>query len=82
MSTDSNNPVVLANLLTDAEAALLVGHLESLGIEARVSGAGGATGWPEAARYAQVVVREGDLERAQATAREVGHGHSKDDDES
>jgi hypothetical protein len=72
MSTDPNNPVVLTELLTDAEAALLVAGLEAHGIVARTSGAGGATGWPAAGRYTQVVVRQADLERAQSAAREVG----------
>jgi hypothetical protein len=71
MSADSNNPVVLAQWLTDVEAALLVAHLESHGILARVSGAGGATGWPEAAGYTQVVVRQADIERARAVAEEI-----------
>jgi hypothetical protein len=66
--------VVLAELLTDSEAALLVAHLEAHGIVARTSGAGGATGWPEAARYTQVVIRQADLKRAQAAAREIGKG--------
>ena len=72
MNDDPNNPVVLAELRNDAEAALLVAHLETCGIEARISGAGGATGWPEAAGYTQVVVRQADLERARAAARDVG----------
>jgi hypothetical protein len=70
MEADPNTPVVLANLLTDTEAALLVDHLETLGITARISGAGGATGWPEAARYTQVVVRQADLERAEAAVQQ------------
>jgi hypothetical protein len=61
---DANSPQVLANLPTEAEAALLVGHLGSLGIEAYVSGAGTSTGWPEAASDVQVVVRRADLVRA------------------
>jgi hypothetical protein len=80
MDADLNNPVVLAELLTDAEAALLVAHLESLGIRARCSGAGGATGWPEAARYTQVVVRQADLERAKAAAHQLRRDAIKDRD--
>jgi hypothetical protein len=72
MDSDLNNPAVLANLLTDSEAALLVAHLETLGIIARVSGAGGGTAWPESAGYSQVVVRQADLERARAAARDIG----------
>jgi hypothetical protein len=74
MNSDPNSPAVLANLLTDAEAAMLIAHLEALGIEARTSGAGGSTGWPESVRYTQVVVRQGDLERAREAAREFGIG--------
>jgi hypothetical protein len=70
MATDANNPVVLAERLTDVEAALLVAHLETRGIVARTSGVGGATGWPEAAGYTQVVVRQADLERATTAVRE------------
>jgi hypothetical protein len=81
MSDDSENPVVLSNLLTSAEAAMLVAQLESLGITARVSGAGGATGWPEAASYTQVLVRQGDLERARAAADEMGLQLGSDSDE-
>jgi hypothetical protein len=54
---DANSPQVLTNLPTEAVAALLVGHLGSLGIEAYISGAGTSTGWPEAASDLQVVVR-------------------------
>lgn len=64
MKGDANSPQVLAKLPTEAEAALLVGHLRSMGIEAYVSGAGTSTGWPEAASDVQVVVRQGDLARA------------------
>jgi hypothetical protein len=70
MESDPNAPVVLANLLTDAEAALLIGHLESLGITARTCGAGGAAGWPEARGYTQVVVRQADYERAEAAVQQ------------
>jgi hypothetical protein len=66
MDNDGQNPVTLANLLTADEAALLVSRLETLGIAARISGAGGATGWPEAAAYTQVIVLQADLERAQS----------------
>jgi hypothetical protein len=66
MAGDAQSPTPLANLLTTTEAALLVAHLEAKGIAARISGAGGSTGWPEAAGYTQVVVRQSDLERAQA----------------
>lgn len=78
MNPDPNSPAVLANLLNDAEAAMLIAHLEALGIEARTAGAGGSTGWPESVRYTQVVVRQADLARAQEAAREFGIGDSSD----
>jgi len=65
MSDDPNKPVVLCDFLTDLEATLLIGHLEEAGIRAMRSGTGGSTGWPDAASYTQVVVRERDLELAQ-----------------
>lgn len=65
MDADVNNPVVvLANWLTDAQAALVVAHLESLGISASISGSGGSSGWPAVPGYTQVIVRQSDLERA------------------
>jgi len=74
MHEDPDEPVTLANLPNDADAAILVAHLETLGIKAMMSGAGGATGWPEAAMHTQVVVRRGDLAQAQAAARDIGQG--------
>ena len=64
MKDDANSPQVLTKVLTEAEATLLVGHLESLGIKAVVSGAGTSTGWPEAPSDVQVVVRRNDFARA------------------
>lgn len=65
MTTDPNSPKVLATVRTDIEAALIVNHLADRGIKAYVSGAGSATGWPEAPGDVQIVVRQIDL--AQAT---------------
>jgi hypothetical protein len=81
MNPDPNSPAVVANLLNDAEAAMLIAlaHLEALGIDARTSGAGGSTGWPESVRYTQVVVRQADLERAREAAREFGIGGTPGD---
>jgi len=64
MTHDPNRPVVLTDYLTDIEARLLIGYLEELGIPAFHSGVGGSTGWPDAAGYAQVVVRERDYDQA------------------
>ena len=77
MQGDANSPQVLANLPTEAEAALLVGHLDSLGIKAYVSGAGTSTGWPEAPSDVQVVVRQADLARAQEALDHIRDKRSK-----
>ena len=67
MADDPNNPQVLAGLLTEEEAALIVGHLDSLGIHADIWGANtSGVAWPEVPRNVQVVVRQADLERARA----------------
>lgn len=65
MSNDPNSPVIIADRLTEVEAALLIGRLEDAGIVARRAGSGGATGWPEAFGYTQVVIRQADLQLAQ-----------------
>jgi hypothetical protein len=64
MVFDPNSPKVLATLPTEAEAAMVVNHLAAQGIQALASGAGGPTGWPEARKEIQVVVRQSDLARA------------------
>ena len=60
----------LTEYLTDIEARLLIGYLDELGIHAFHSGVGGSTGWPDAAPYAQVVVRECDYEGAKRAMEE------------
>lgn len=72
MPGEPNSPQVLAGSLTEAEAALIVGHLDSLGIHADVWGAN-TTGvaWPEVPCNAQVVVRQADLERARAVLQRL-----------
>jgi hypothetical protein len=68
MAGDPNSPQVLASLLTEAEAAIIVGHLDSQGIHADVWGAStSSAAWPEVPRNVQVVVRQADLEQARAT---------------
>jgi hypothetical protein len=71
MSNDPDSPRVLARLRTEADAYLLIEHLESLGIKAVYGGAGTSTGWPEAPGDVQVMVRQADLERAQAIRAEL-----------
>jgi hypothetical protein len=70
MNSDPHRPVVLSDFLTEMEARLLIGFLEAQGIKAFNSGTGGATGWPDAAAYVQVVVREVDLEVAKAAMQQ------------
>jgi hypothetical protein len=70
MATDPHRPVVLSNFLTEVEAGLLIAYLQGQGIKAFNSGAGGATGWPDAAAYSQVVVREVDLPQAKELLEE------------
>lgn len=70
MTADPHRPLVLSNFLTEVEAGLLIAFLEGQGVKAFNSGAGGSTGWPDAAAYSQVVVREVDLSKAQALLEE------------
>lgn len=70
MTADPHRPVVLSNFLTEVEAGLLIAFLEGQGVKAFNSGAGGSTGWPDAAAYSQVVVREVDLEKAKGLLEE------------
>jgi hypothetical protein len=72
MPGDPNSPQVLAGLLREEEAALIVGHLDSLGIHADIWGAStSGLGWPEVPRNVQVVVRQADLERARAALKRL-----------
>jgi hypothetical protein len=71
MPTDPNSPQVLTNRRNETEAALVVNHLASIGIEARIAGSGPSSGWPEALGEVQVVVRQADLERAKEALRNI-----------
>ncbi len=62
---DPNSPQVLTTAWTEQEAALIVNHLETLGIGAEIWGAPGLAAWPDVPRDIQVVVRQADLSRAQ-----------------
>ena len=79
MSGDPNNPQVVAGLLTQEEASLLVAHLESLGIRADVWGANTAIAWPEIPRNVQVVVRSADLARAKEALDQFRRARSDED---
>jgi FAD/FMN-containing dehydrogenase len=72
MTADPDSPREVARVRTEVEAALVVGHLESLGIKAFISGAGTSTGWPEVPGDVQVVVRQADLERAHEALDHIG----------
>lgn len=61
---DPNSPQVLTTALTEQEAALIVNHLDALGIKADIWGARSFAAWPEIPRDIQVVVRQADLSRA------------------
>lgn len=66
MSNDPNAAVILVTLNTEVEAQLLVGQLEAEDIEAQSSGALTAGFRAEAPGGVQVLVRQADLEKAQA----------------
>jgi len=61
---DPNSPQVLTTTLTEQEAALIVNHLDALGIKADIWGARGLAAWPDVPRDIRVVVRQADLSRA------------------
>jgi hypothetical protein len=77
MSDDPNSPQVLARWLTQQEAAMLVSHLESLGIKADIWGDNAAIAWPEVPRDIQVVVRSTDLDRAKEELDLIRRDQSK-----
>jgi len=80
MVTDPNRPIVLTDYLTDIEARLLIGYLEDNEIPAFHGGIGGNSGWPEAGGYAQVIVRECDLERARIAMARMQSEPDPDED--
>ena len=61
---DPNSPQVLTTALTEQEAALVVNHLETLGIKADIWGTRSLAAWPDVPRDIRIVVRQADLERA------------------
>jgi hypothetical protein len=61
---DPNSPQVLTTALTEQEAALIVNHLEALGIKADIWGTRGLAAWPDVPRDIRIVVRQADLSRA------------------
>ncbi|HLJ94133.1 MAG TPA: hypothetical protein VKU02_13180 [Gemmataceae bacterium] len=69
---DPNSPQVLTTALTEQEAALIVSHLETLGIHADIWGVPGLAAWPDVPRDIQVVVRQADSSRAQEALSLIG----------
>lgn len=63
--TNNDDPVVLTSVSFETQAAIIVAVLQDGGIEAYSTG-GLTSGWrAEAPGMVQVLVRQGDLERAQ-----------------
>jgi Putative prokaryotic signal transducing protein len=77
MSSDPNSPQVVARLLTQAEAGMLVAHLESQGIKADIWGASGTNAAPEIPSDVQVVVRAADLDKAKEAVEKLRQKRSK-----
>ena len=67
METDPNSPRVVASRLTETEAQLIVNHLESVGIKAKLC----AGPRPEMTREAQVMVRLTDVDRANQALADI-----------
>lgn len=61
MNPDPNSPQIIASLLREHEAVLLVNFLTSLGIQAEMFGANSASSWPELPENVSVAVRQKDL---------------------
>jgi hypothetical protein len=72
MANDPDSPTVVTTARNEAEAALMVSHLESVGIKARIAGAQTQTAFPYVPCDIQVVVRQADLERAREALEDVG----------
>jgi hypothetical protein len=71
MTDDPNQPVVLATLPTDVQAALIVAALRERGIEARSVGELTSGFRAEAPGGVKILVRQADLDRAQVALRAV-----------
>jgi hypothetical protein len=68
---DPNSPQALTTALTEQEAALIVNHLEALGIKADIWGARGLAAWPDVPRDIRVIVRQADLSRAKEALERI-----------
>jgi hypothetical protein len=71
MTTDPDSPRVLARLRSEADAQFLADRMRSLGIKAIVCGSPLMSAQPELPAEIEILVRQGDLERAQAVRAEL-----------
>jgi len=78
MSTDPNSPRVIADNLTEQEAAVMVGYLEEHGITPRTWGTQlvsvfGKVGPRECV---QIVVKQSEMEQARQALEEIRQSHA------
>jgi hypothetical protein len=71
---DPNSPQTVATALSEQEAALIVNHLDTLGIRADIWGTSGLAGWPDVPRDIRIVVRQADLDRAREALDRIQQG--------
>ena len=71
MTTDPNNPEILARVPSDIEAASLVSDLAARGIEASTTGGFTAGFRAEAPGEVNIIVRQADLARAKQALAEI-----------
>ena len=74
--SDPNSPQVLASLLTEQEAAMMVNYLDELGINAKIFPDDAATVIP-ALPHVRVVVRQADLSQAKEALNRI---HTRNQD--
>ena len=71
MADDPNQPVVLATVPTEAEAAMIAAALENEGVSAHTAGGVISTLYPGACDGVHILVRQADLERAREALRTI-----------
>ena len=74
MADDPNQPVVLATVPTEAEAAMIAAALENEGVSAHTAGGLLSTLYPGASEGVDILVRQDDLERAREALRNIESG--------
>lgn len=80
MADDPQRPVVLTTVETEGEAAMIVSALGERGIQARSIGGLSSGFRAEAPGGVKVLVRQADLEQAQAVLQAVEDAHSANDE--